>query len=142
MASLNRVQIIGRLGKDPELRYTNNGAGICNMTVATDESYTDTNGQKVQQTEWHRVTAFQKLADLCANYLHKGSQVYVEGSLNTRKWQDQQGQDRFTTEIKAQRVLFLDGRQADAQHDAPTQQPRQMRQQQMVQDTTPDNVPF
>lgn len=105
---LNKVMIIGRLGRDPELRYTQSGAPVASLNVATDESYTDRDGNKVERTEWHRVSVFQRQAETCANYLSKGSLVYVEGSLQTRKWQDQQGQDRYTTEIKAQRVQFLD----------------------------------
>lgn len=108
MASLNRVEIIGRLGRDPELKYSQNGAAICRLNVATDESYTDREGNRVQKAEWHSVVVFQKAAEHCSQYLSKGSLVFVEGSLSTRKWQDQQGQDRFSTEIKAQRVQFLD----------------------------------
>ena len=108
MASVNRVTIVGRLGRDPELRYTQSGTAVCSLSVATDESYTDRDGNKVDRTEWHRISCFQKQAENCANYLAKGSLVYVEGSLQTRKWQDQQGQDRYTTEIKADRVQFLD----------------------------------
>ena len=105
---LNKVMIIGRLGRDPELRYTQSGSPIASLNVATDESYVDRDGNKVDRTEWHRVSVFQRAAENCANYLSKGSLVYIEGSLQTRKWQDQQGQDRYTTEIKAQRVQFLD----------------------------------
>lgn len=105
---LNKVMIIGRLGRDPEVRYMQNGAPVATLNVATDESYTDRDGNKVDRTEWHRVTVFNKTAENCGNYLTKGSLVYVEGSLQTRKWQDQQGQDRYTTEIRAQRVQFLD----------------------------------
>lgn len=105
---LNKVMIIGRLGRDPELRYTQSGSPVASLNVATDESYVDRDGNKVERTEWHRVSVFQRQAENCATYLSKGSLVYVEGSLQTRKWQDQQGQDRYTTEIKAQRVQFLD----------------------------------
>ena len=105
---LNKVMLIGRLGRDPELRYTQSGSPVATLNVATDESYTDRDGNKVERTEWHRVSVFQRQAENCANYLTKGSLVYVEGSLQTRKWQDQSGQDRYTTEIKAQRVQFLD----------------------------------
>ena len=111
---LNKVMIIGRLGRDPELRYTQSGSPVASLNVATDESYTDRDGNKVDRTEWHRVSVFQRQAENCANFLAKGSLIYVEGSLQTRKWQDQQGQDRFATEIKAQRVQFLD-RKADGQ---------------------------
>ncbi len=107
---LNKVMIIGRLGRDPELRYTQNGTPVTSLNIATDESYIDREGVRQDRTEWHRVTVFQKQAENCSNYLSKGSLVFVEGSLQTRKWQDQQGQDRYTTEIKAQRVQFLDRR--------------------------------
>ncbi len=102
--------IIGRLGQDPELKYTQSGVPYCNLNVATSESYQDRDGNKVDRTEWHRVSVFQRSAENCATYLRKGSMVYVEGSINTRKWQDQQGQDRYSTEIRAQRVQFLDRR--------------------------------
>ncbi len=111
---LNKVMIIGRLGRDPELRYTQSGSPVATLNVATDESYTDRDGNKVDRTEWHRVSVFQRQAENCANFLAKGSLIYVEGSLQTRKWQDQQGQDRYTTEIKAQRVQFLDRKGGDA----------------------------
>ncbi len=105
---LNKVMLIGRLGRDPELRYTQTGSPVANLRIATDESYTDRDGNKVDRTEWHSVVVFQRAAENCAQYLGKGSLVFVEGSLQTRKWQDQAGQDRYTTEIKAQRVQFLD----------------------------------
>lgn len=105
---LNKAMIIGRLGRDPELRYSQDGKPVCTMSAATDESYTDRNGQKVDRTEWHRIVVYGKTAETCAHYLGKGSLVFVEGSLQTRQWKDQQGQERFTTEIRAQRVQFLD----------------------------------
>ena len=108
---LNRVTVIGRLGGDVSLRYAGNGTPIANFNMATDESYTDKEGQKVERTEWHRVVVMGRIAENCANYLGKGSLAYIEGSLQTRKWQDQQGQDRYTTEIKAKRVQFLDRKQ-------------------------------
>ena len=124
---LNKVMIIGRLGRDPELRYTQSGMPVCNMSIATDESYVDRDGNKVEKAEWHSVVVFQKQAENCANYLGKGSMVYVEGSLQTRKWQDKQGQDRYSTEIKAQFVKFLnrkseDGNQQRSSNDQSTQQ--------------------
>ena len=116
---LNKVMIIGRLGRDPELRYTQSGSPVATLNVATDESYTDRDGNKVDRTEWHRVSVFQRQAENCANFLAKGSLVFVEGSLQTRKWQDQQGQDRWSTEIKAQRVQFLDRKGAARDGDMP-----------------------
>ena len=105
---LNKVMVIGRLGADPELKYTTTGAPVTTLSVATDEGYVDKNGTKVDRTEWHRVSVFQKSAENCAKYLSKGSLVYVEGKLQTRKWQDQQGQDRYSTDIRADRVQFMD----------------------------------
>lgn len=112
---LNRVTIIGRLGRDPELKYLQNGTPVCTLRVATDESYKDKDGNKIERTEWHTVVTFQKQAENCNAYLAKGSLVFVEGSLQTRKWQDQSGQDRYSTEIKALRVLFLDRKDSGAQ---------------------------
>ena len=110
--SLNKVMIIGRLGREPELKYTQSGSPVCTFSVATDESYTDNSGQKVEKAEWHRIVVFQKAAENCSQYLAKGSLVFVEGRLSTRKYQDQQGQDRYVTEIQGQRIQFLD-RKAD-----------------------------
>ncbi len=105
---LNKAMIIGRLGRDPELKYTQSGMPVTSLTIATDESYMDRDGNKVERTEWHRVSVFQKAAENCAQYLSKGSLVYVEGRIQTRKWQDQQGQDRYSTDIVANTVRFLD----------------------------------
>lgn len=140
MASLNTAMLIGRLGKDPELRYTQSGSPVCSLSLATDESYTDRDGNKVEKTEWHRITAFQRVAENCANYLTKGSLIYVEGSLTTRKWQDQQGQDRFTTEIKADRVQFLD-RKGDSQGGADQPQQSAPRQQGAPRSNAPRQQP-
>jgi len=115
---MNKVMLIGRLGKDPELRYTPNGSPVANLRIATDESYTDRDGNKVDRTEWHTVVVFQRQAENCQAYLKKGSLVFVEGSLQTRKWQDQQGQDRYSTEIKAIRVQFLDRKGANTRAEA------------------------
>jgi single-strand DNA-binding protein len=110
--TLNKVILIGRLGRDPELRYTPSGQAVANFSLATDESYTTKDGQRVERTEWHRIVVWGKQAEFCGNYLSKGRLVYVEGRLETRKWQDNQGQDRTTTEIRADRVLGLDSRPA------------------------------
>jgi len=114
---LNKVMIIGRLGKAPEQR-----SGAATFSVATDESYTDRNGQRVDRTEWHNVFVFGKTADACAAHLDKGSLVYVEGKLRTRKWTDRDGRDRYTTEINADRVQFLDRRKQDAPQSATAQE--------------------
>jgi single-strand DNA-binding protein len=111
MASLNKAQIIGHLGKDPETRYLPNGDAVCNFSVATSEQWKDKQtGEKKEQTEWHRISAFGKLAEICGQYLKKGSFVYIEGRIQTRKWQDKDGQDRYTTEIKADGMKMLGGK--------------------------------
>lgn len=135
MASLNKVMLIGRLGRDPELRYTQSGQPVVNMRMATDESYTDRQGQKVEQTEWHSIVVWGRQAEPCANYLRKGSLVYVEGSLQTRKWQAQDGSDRYSTEVKAMRVQFLETRSQQQQggYDAPRGGQQQRPQQQASQ---------
>lgn len=122
MASLNKVILIGNLGKDPETRYAPSGDAICNVTIATSETWKDkATGEKKEQTEWHRVVFFGRLAEIAAQYLRKGSQVYVEGRLQTRKWQDKEGQDRYTTEIRADEMKMLGSRQG-AGGDAPMRQ--------------------
>ncbi len=108
--SVNKVILVGNLGKNPEMRYTQGGAAVANMTLATTERYTDKSGQKQEQTEWHRIVAFGKLAEICGQYLTKGRQVYFEGRIQTRQWQDQQGQKRYTTEIVATNMQMLGGR--------------------------------
>lgn len=110
--SMNKVILIGRLGQDPKLSYTTSGQAFANISVATDEGYKDRNtGQKVDKTEWHRVTAWRHTAEFVGKYLSKGRLVMVEGKLQTRKWQDQNGQDRYTTEIVANNIQGLDSRQ-------------------------------
>lgn len=130
---INKVILIGNLGNDPDTRYTPQGSAITNLSVATDESYKDKNtGQMVPKTEWHRVVLFNRLAEIAKEYLKKGSKVYLEGRLQTRKWQDQGGQDRYTTEIVANEMQMLDSRggadQSQGGYSAPTQQPHQQQQ--------------
>lgn len=116
--SINKVILIGRLGQDPELKYTPSGAAVANFSIATSESWTDKSGQKQERTEWHRIVVWGKLAELCNQYLAKGRQCFVEGSLQTRSWDDQQsGQKRYMTEINARNIQFLGG-QARAEGDA------------------------
>jgi len=110
MASgVNKVLLIGRLGNDPEVRYTSGGGAVANFNVATNESWTDKQGQKQERTEWHRVVVWGKLGELCGQYLSKGRQAYVEGRLQTREWTDKEGHKRYTTEIVAQNIQFLGG---------------------------------
>lgn len=111
MASVNKWIGIGNLGRDPEMRYTASGEAICNFSIACSESWKDKNtGEKKEQTEWVRISAFSKLAEICGQYLKKGSQVYIEGSLRTRKWTDKDGVERYTTEIRCDEMKMLGGR--------------------------------
>jgi single-strand DNA-binding protein len=107
--SVNKVILLGRLGQDPELKYTPGGSAVCNFSLATTESWTDKQGQKQEKTEWHRVVVWGKLAELCNQYLAKGRQAFLEGRLQTRSWDDKDGNKRYTTEILASTVQFIGG---------------------------------
>lgn len=108
MAGVNKVIIVGNLGDNPEVRYSQQGKAIANISVATSETWKDQSGQRQERTEWHRIVLFRRLAEIAGEYLTKGSKVYIEGKLQTRKWQDQQGQDRYTTEVVADQMQMLD----------------------------------
>lgn len=108
MASVNKVILIGRLGRDPELRYTQGGQAVANFTLATNERFANKSGEQQERTEWHRIVAWGKTGELCAQYLSKGRSAYIEGRLQTREWEDKEGHKRSTTEIVAQNVTFLD----------------------------------
>jgi single-strand DNA-binding protein len=110
MASVNKVIIIGNLGRDPEMRYLPSGDAVANLRIATTDKFKDKSGDMQEVTEWHSVAFFGKTAEICGQYLKKGSQLYVEGSLRTRKWQDKDGNDRYTTEIRGDRMQMLGGR--------------------------------
>ncbi len=148
--SVNKVILIGNLGQDPELRYTGSGTAVCNMRLATNESYKDSDGQLVEKTEWHSVVAWSRLAEICGEYLKKGSQVYFEGSLQTRSWEDRDGNTRYTTEVKAREMMMLGGRgdhggsdydQREDAHDQRrrTQPPPQVQEDAFAPD---DDLPF
>jgi len=127
MASVNKVILVGNLGRDPETRYSPDGAAITNVSVATTSQWKDKNtGEKREETEWHRVAFFGRLAEIAGEYLKKGSQVYVEGKLRTRKWQDKDGQDRYTTEIVADAMQML-GSRGGAGAPVPEDEPRAAR---------------
>ena len=112
MASVNKVILIGNLGKDPEVRYAPSGAAICNVTIATSRQWKDkTSGERQEETEWHRVVFYDRLAEIAGEYLKKGKSVYIEGRLKTRKWTDKEGVDKYTTEIIAQEMTMLGGRE-------------------------------
>ena len=113
MANLNKVTLIGRLGQDPEIRYTQSGSAVANATIATNDYWTDKQGGKQERTEWHSLVLWGKLADLAQSYLKKGSQVYVEGRMQTRDWEDQQGQKHYKTEVVVTTMQFLDAKMSD-----------------------------
>ena len=166
MAGVNKVIIIGNLGNEPDMRTMPNGRPVANISVATSEAWKDSNGQKQEATEWHRIVLFDRLAEIAGEYLHKGSKVYVEGKLKTRKWQDQQtGQDRYATDIVCRELQMLDsrqggqqqqptgnyGQQAQARNTASYGQPAQQSTQQTwgappppppAQAFTDDDIPF
>ncbi|HET7832740.1 MAG TPA: single-stranded DNA-binding protein [Gallionella sp.] len=112
--SVNKVILIGRLGKDPETRYMTSGEAVTNVTLATSENWKDKNGEKQEKTEWHNLVFYRRLAEIAGEYLKKGSQVYVEGKLATRKWQDKEGKDRYTTEIIVNEMQMLGSKQGGA----------------------------
>ncbi len=126
MASVNKVILVGNLGRDPETRYNPEGGAICNISVATTDTWKDkASGEKQERTEWHRVVFFNRLAEIAGEYLKKGSQVYIEGSLRTRKWQDKEGQERYTTEIVADRMQMLGSRAGLGDASSREREPRE-----------------
>ena len=152
--TVNKVILVGNLGRDPEIRYTANQDAVANVTIATSETWKDRqSGEKQERTEWHRVVFFRRLAEIVNEYLKKGSQVYIEGRLRTRKWQDQSGQDRYTTEIVADEMRML-GRRSESSADpvgdtfkqpspAPSPQPtKQGNQGASAFDDFDDDIPF
>jgi len=119
MAGVNKVILIGNLGRDPELRYTQSGQAVANFTLATTENWTDKSGEKVERTEWHRIVAWGRTGELCAQYLAKGRSVYIEGRIQTREYEDRDGNKRSTTEINAQTVQFLGGPRGEGSGSGP-----------------------
>lgn len=120
MASLNKVLLIGHLGADPEVRYTTSGDAVCNIRLATSDTWKDkATGEQKEATEWHRIVFYRRLAEIAAQYLKKGSQVYIEGRIRTRKWQDKDGQDRYTTEVEATEMKMLGRRDGNASSAVP-----------------------
>ncbi len=119
MASLNKVLLIGNLGRDPEVRYTASGDAMCSFSIATSENWKDKSGAKQESTCWHNIVMYRKLAEIAGQYLKKGSSVYLEGKIQTRKWQDKEGKDRYTTEVIADQMKMLGGK-SDSNGAAPT----------------------
>ncbi|HJX34042.1 MAG TPA: single-stranded DNA-binding protein [Desulfatiglandales bacterium] len=128
MASVNKVILVGNLGSDPEVRYTPSGRAVANFSLATTEKYTNKEGEKEERTEWHRIVAWARLGEICGEYLTKGSQVYIEGRIQTRSWEDRDGNKRYTTEIVAQAMQMLGGSKkggvvASAEESHPSEEP-------------------
>lgn len=141
MASVNKVILVGNLGADPETRYLPSGDAVTNLRLATAERYKDKqSGEQKELTEWHRIGLFGKLAEIAAQYLRKGSQCYIEGRIRTRKWQDQSGQDKYSTEIVADKLVLLGGGKSGAQADG--KQPSQGAQQAQAPEQYDDDIPF
>ena len=140
MAGINKVIIVGHLGNDPEMRSMPNGEAVANISVATSEAWTDKNtGERREVTEWHRIVFYRKLAEICGQYLKKGAQVYIEGRLRTRKWQDQNGQDRYTMEIQGDVMQMLGTRPQSADG---ANNPQPMPQQDASVNAFDDSIPF
>jgi single-strand DNA-binding protein len=145
---INKVIVVGNLGQDPDTRYMPSGSAVTNITVATNESWKDKQtGEQKDRTEWHKVVMFDRLAEISAEYLRKGSQVYIEGKLQTRKWQDKDGNDRYTTEIVAKEMQMLGGRGgsgggAPARNDGPPSSPPSSPPPQGSSDEFDDDIPF
>lgn len=143
---LNKVQVIGHLGQDPELRYTGSGTAVANMRVAINESYKDKQGKLVDKTEWVNIVAWTRLAEICGEYLKKGSHVYFEGSLQTRSYDDKDGNTKWITEVKAREMIILGGGNSSGQRqseDNPSDEPNPaQRQYSAPQDEDDDDLPF
>jgi single-strand DNA-binding protein len=141
MASVNKVILLGRLGQDPELRYTQGGQPVCSMSIATSEVWNDKDGNKQESTEWHKVIVWGKMGENCAKYLSKGRQAYIEGKLQTRSWDDKDdGKKRYATEIVAHSVQFIADGQGKPQQQQGQQQQQQERRSQPV--ASLDDIPF
>lgn len=144
MGSLNKVQVIGNLGADPEMKYLPSGSAVTNLSLATTDKWKDKEtGEPREKTEWHRISFFGRAAEVIAEYARKGSALYVEGSLQTRKWQDKEGNDRYTTEIKGQNFQFLGGRNDGGEQRRETPQPDSAKPAEPVQSKIDeDDIPF
>lgn len=140
MSSVNKVILVGRLGKDPETRYSQDGSAVTNASLATSDSWKDkATGEKKENTEWHRLVFFNKLADIAGEYLKKGSMIYAEGKLKTRKWTDKNGQEKYTTEVLVDVMKMLGGKNEEKQEQKPTQAKPQAGN---MFDDMEDDIPF
>ena len=146
--SVNKVMLVGRLGQDPDVRYMPNETAVCNFSLATSRRYKNKDGERVENTEWHRVVMFGKLAEIAKEYVKKGSQIYIEGRLQTRKWQTKEGQDRYTTEIIAENMTMLGGKSDSAEgsnqssNDSEFSQEKKQSKEAMPESAAPSKSPF
>jgi len=134
MASLNKIMVIGNVGKDPEMRFTPSGRPVTNFSLATNQSYTTSEGERKEQTEWFTIVAWGKLAEKCNDYIQKGRQVYAEGRFQSRQWEGQDGKTHYKSEIVADRVLFLGKREESAQE--------QSQEKETIEEIQPEDIPF
>lgn len=143
MAGINKVILVGNLGKDPEVRYLEGGVAVANFTLATSENYKDKSGEKQTATEWHNIVLWRGLAEIAEKYLKKGNQVYIEGKLRTRQWQDKEGNNRYTTEVVGDNMQMLGGRN-DSNNNAPqsTPQPKVEKPDVDISPSADDDLPF
>ena len=140
--SVNKVILVGRLGKDPEVKYTQGGTPVAKFTVATNEVWKDQNGEKQERTEWHNIVAWTKLAEICGQYLNKGSRVYIEGRIQTRSWEDKEGNKRYTTEIRADSMVMLSGKPDEARAERGTAAAASSDGGSVGPEITDDDIPF
>ena len=141
MAGVNKVILIGNLGKDPEVRHLDNGVAVANFSLATTESYTNKQGDRVNQTEWHNIVLWRGLADIAERYLKKGNSVYIEGKISTRKWEDKEGNARYSTDIIADKMTMLGAKQGNTPSSIPNQG-AETTAQDTLQDSGNDDLPF
>lgn len=139
--SVNKAILIGRCGKDPETRYMTNGDAVTNVSIATSEAWKDKSGEKQEKTEWHNLTFYKRLAEVVGEYVKKGSEIYVEGKIQTRKWQDKEGKDRYTTEIICHEMKMLGGKRESTDEAKPEKQAAQPSSKQNF-DNFDDDLPF
>src|SRR5574340_70845 len=140
--SVNKVILVGRLGKDPETRYMTNGEAVTNATLATSESWKDKSGEKKERTEWHNLVFYRKLAEIASEYLKKGSLLYIEGKLQTRKWQTKEGQDRYSTEIIVNEMTMLGGKSSEQREEKPAASAKIKPESKRSFDNFDDGIPF
>jgi single-strand DNA-binding protein len=140
--SVNKVILVGRLGKDPEVKYTQGGTPVAKFTVATNEVWKDQNGEKQERTEWHNIVAWTKLAEICGQYLNKGSRVYIEGRIQTRSWEDKEGNKRYITEIRADSMVMLSGKPDEARPEKSAAAAASSDGGSVEPEITDDDIPF